>query len=390
MSTAPDVVIIGGGIVGCACAFYLAREGLRVQLVERGPLGSGASQAGMSHVVTWEEPEMHLRLARASRQLYEQLQEELPLPIEYRRTGSIAVVEHAVGMEGMAAMAERLNCWGVECSLLSTAELRRLEPRLAPDLAGGAFFPGDGQVNPLLVTQALAEGARQMGAVIETGCEVTGLVLDSGRKAVSGVQTARGVIATGAVVLAAGAWSGALARLAGVELPIQPRKGTLIVTAPLPEDALRCKVVLSAGYMDSLHGGPSGVAVAANVQQVQNGNLLLGSSRQFAGFDRSVDPHVVGEIIRRCLRIMPFLAQVTSLRVWSGLRPYTPDLLPVIGEFEQVQGLYAAAGHEGIGITEAPITGRLISQLVTGQPTEVPVEQLSPGRFLQTVRMNHD
>jgi D-hydroxyproline dehydrogenase subunit beta len=375
----PDVVVIGGGIAGCACAYYLSLSGVRVRLLERGPLGSGASRAGMSHVVTWEEPEMHLELARASQRLYEQLCHELPGDIEYRRTGSLAVVEDPAGMEAMAAMISRLGAWGLECHLLDSAGLAEAEPALAPGMAGGAYFPGDGQVNPLYTTQALAKAARERGAVIQTGAEVTAVEVSHGR--VAAVHTAAERIPAGAVVIAAGAWSGSLGQMAGVHLPIQPRKGTLVVTAPVPENMLRCKVILSAGYMDSIKSGGGGLAVAANIQQVKNGNLLLGSSRQFAGFDLRADPAAAGEIVSRCLRFVPGLANQTAIRIWSGLRPYTPDLLPVIGPVSAVGGLYVAAGHEGIGITEGPVTGLLISQMITGQPVEIPVGTLSPDRF---------
>jgi sarcosine oxidase subunit beta len=125
------------------------------------------------------------------------------------------------------------------------------------------------------------------------------------------------------------------------------------------------------------------VAVAANLQQARNGNLVLGSSRQFVGFDGSVDSNVVAQVLSRCLRFFPVLSAVTAIRTWSGFRPYTPDLLPIISPVDSLAGLYIAAGHEGIGITEAPITGKLISQLITGEQPELPLDQLAYARFLQ-------
>jgi D-hydroxyproline dehydrogenase subunit beta len=377
----PDVVIIGGGIIGCACAYYLTLKGLRVRLLERGPLGSGASRAGMSHVVTWEEPAAHLELARASQKLYEILAEELSPAIEYRRTGSLAVVEAPEGLPAMAEMITRLQLWGLECQLLNAQDLRRIEPNLNPDLAGGAYFPGDGMVNPLLTTAALARAAAARGAVISTHTAVSGFEYTPGENGLQTVLTPTERIPTGSVVIAAGAWTAQLTQLIGTKLPIEPRKGTLVVTAPLPNKALRCKIILSAGYMDSVHGSGTGVAVAANIQQVSNGNLLLGSSRQFAGFDVQVDPRVVSEIIRRCIRFYPALSGITALRTWAGLRPYTSDLLPVIGPLPAVSNVFIAAGHEGIGITEGPITGRLISQMLTGETPDMPVDRFSPARF---------
>jgi glycine/D-amino acid oxidase-like deaminating enzyme len=380
----PDVVIIGGGIVGCACAYYLARAGVKARLLEAGPLGSGASRAGMSHIVTWEEPEPHLHLARASNCLYRTLGEELGADLEYRLTGSIAIVEQARSMEGMTAMIGRLQAWGLECRLLSREELLAMEPGIAPDVAGGAYFPKDAQVNPLHATRALARRAKELGASVEPFAEVIAIEQDAGGR-VQAVRTPRERVPTGCVVNAAGAWAGQVAAFAGLDIPIQPRKGTLVVTAPVPEDAMRCKVILAAGYMDAVRSGGSGVAVAANVQQVHNGNLLLGSSRQFVGFDTSVDSTVVGLMVERCLRFFPGLAGITAIRVWAGLRPYTPDLLPMIGPAAEAPGLFMAAGHEGIGITEAPITGLLISQMITGAAPEVPVAMLTPDRLARGV-----
>lgn len=380
--TYPDVIIIGGGIVGCACAYYLTQAGVRVHLLERGALGSGASKAGMTHIVTWEEPEIHLLLSRESKRLYQELSQVLPVDIQYRETGSIAIVEQPERMTAFGETVRRLQAGGVKCQILSPDELIAMEPRIAADVGGGAYFEDDAQVNPLYTTQALARAAQERGAVIETFCEAIGIECSPNQQRVTAVQTPQGRIPAGNVVIATGAWSGQLAKSINLEVPILPRKGTLVVTAPLPEDYFSCKIVLAAGYMDSVReGASSGVAVAANVQQVKNGNLILGSSRQFVGFDASVDPAVVSSMMKRNLRFFPDLANMTAIRTWAGFRPYTPDLLPIISAVDGIEGLYIAAGHEGIGITEAPITGKLISQLITRETTDIPMGDLSFSRF---------
>jgi glycine/D-amino acid oxidase-like deaminating enzyme len=379
----PEVVIIGGGIIGCSCAYYLSRAGVKVHLVEKGPIGSGASKAGMSHVVTWEEPEIHLDLSLRSDRLYQELSQELPIDIQYRKTASIAIVEKPDGLAAMQGLVERLGKRGMRCRMLSHADLRELEPNLAPDLAGGALFEEDAQVNPLFATQSLAAAARTCGAVIQTSSEVTGVEVAPGGGSVSAVVTDKSRIPTRCVVIAAGAWTGLIGKLAGIEIPVSPRKGTLVVTGRVPENSvMNHKTVFSSGYMDTVaQGADSGIAVAANLQQTVNGNLLLGSSRQFVGFDNAVDPQVVSLVISRCLRFFPSLAKITALRTWTGFRPYTPDLLPIISPVESVSGLYIAAGHEGIGITEGPITGKLISQMITGQDLAINIDKLSFSRF---------
>lgn len=376
----PDVVVIGGGIVGCACAYYLSREGVRVCLVEKGTIASGTSRAGQSHIVLWEEPDINLQLEKASRDLYEELSEELPFDIEYRRTGSMAIVENPADWEAFARTVRSLQARGLNCQLLQNDDLIRLEPNLAPDLAGGAFFPEDAQVNPILTTLALAQAARERGADIRLFTEVTGIALSDHR--VAAVETTAGRIPTARVVDAAGVWSAAIGKMVGVDIPVIPRRGHIIVTEPVPENLIHCKIILAAGYMQTL-GATTGVALSANIQQTRSGNLLLGSSRDFAGFDRSVNPAVIQAQAARNLRFLPALADIHVIRTYAGLRPYSPDLVPIIGEADSVKGFYIATGHEGAGITMGPITGKLISEIITGKAPTVPLEPLSLRRFSQ-------
>jgi len=380
--TNPDVVVIGGGIVGCSCAYYLARAGVKVHLVEKGSLGAGASKAGMMLVVTWEEPEIHLGLARLSRRLYVELSQELDVDIAFQPAGTIAVVESPLNMAGMGEMIQRLQKWGLTCRLLSSQDIRELEPKLSPDVAGGAFFDEDALVSPLYATLAIAQAARGLGAVVESGAEVTSIELTPDQSQIAAVVTSRGRIPTPSVVIAAGAWSAQIGKLAGIEIPITPRRGTVVVTAPVSEEIIRCKSVMAAGYMDAVRSGSkSGVAVAAALQQTPNGNLLLGTSRQFVGFDPVVDPTVVSSMLNRCARFFPALSGLSAIRTWTGFRPYTPDLLPIISPVEGIDGLHIASGHEGLGITEGPATGKLISQMVTGAEPEIDLQPLSFARF---------
>jgi len=380
----PDVVIIGAGIVGCSCAFYLSQLVVKVHLVDKGPVGSGASKAGMLHIVTWEEPEIHLKLAAHSKKLYEQLSQQLPMDINFRITGSIAIVEKSESMVGFSQTIQNLQEFGVKAVLLSGADLVKMEPNITPYVAGGGFFPDDAQVNPLYTTLALARAAKDAGAIIDPFNEVTGFELTADKNRVTAVLTAHGRIPTNSVVICAGTWSGEIGQLTGLDIPIKPRKGTLVVTSPVQEDMINCKVVLAAGYMDSVKSGVgSGVSIAANIQQTKNGNLVIGSSQQFSGFDKSVDPMIVASMLKRCLRFFPILADVSAIHTWAGFRPYTPDLLPIISPVEQISGMYNGARHEGIGITEGSITGKLISQMITGQVTEFPTSELNFSRFLK-------
>jgi glycine/D-amino acid oxidase-like deaminating enzyme len=375
-----DVVVIGGGIVGCSCAFYLAQAGLKVRLVEKDAIGSGASRAGMCHLVTWEEPKIHLDLARESISLYAQLARELHVDIQFRQTGSLSIVESDKTMSSISDMVHRLRGWGVAAQLLSVQEVFQFEPGISPAIAGGVFYADDAQVNPLYATLGLSMAARELGASIDPYTEVTSVELDPGKSSIHSLQTSRGRIQAGSYVLAAGAWSGEIGKMLDLAIPIKPRKGHLVLTAPLPKDRFRVKTIFSAGYLESVTGSEN-IAVSMNLQQTVNGNLLLGSSRQFVGFDRTVEPRVISKMIQRTLSLFSSLQDVFAIRSWAGLRPYTPDLLPVIGIAPQFDNLYIAAGHEGLGITEGPITGKLISQLVTGQQPSMDIGCLSMERF---------
>ncbi len=375
----PDVVIIGGGIIGSCCAYYLAKEGLKVTLVERGKICNEASKSCQGHLFLWELPEINIKLAKASKKLYWQLNEELNFDIELRNTGSMSIADSPEAFDSLKNTIQELRSAGVECEILDSEEFTKREPNVTPEIAGGAYFPEDGQLNPLLATIVIAQAAKKLGAELKTETEVTGIELSPDKSKVIGVHTNKGRISSNCVVNAAGAWSSKIGEMAGINIPVVPRKGNLIVVENVPDDFINCKIIIASGYLDSLKGDNK-VAVAANVQQTKEGNLLLGSSREFAGFNKDVDPEVISEIARRCLKFFPALEKFNTIRSWAGLRPYSPDMMPIISD-SPIEGFYVATGHEGVGITMGPITGKLIAQMITRQKTELPIEKLSVNRF---------
>lgn len=375
----PDVVVIGGGIIGSCCAYYLAKEGLKVTLIEKGSVCTEASKSCQGHLFLWELPAINIKLAKASKKLYKELSEELDIDIELRNTGSKSIIEKPEDIETLKQTLNELREAGVECELIDAKEFIKNEPNVSRDIAGGAYFPADGQLNPLLATIAISEAAYKLGAKIKTYTEVTGIELSDNGSKVEAVETTKGKIKTRYIVNAAGAWSGKIGEMAGINIPVVPRKGNLIVVENIAEDFLTCKIIIASDYLDSLKGDKK-VAVAANVQQTREGNLLLGSSREFADFNKEVNPEVISEIAKRCIRFFPVLAGLHTIRSWAGLRPYSPDMLPIISD-SPIEGFYIASGHEGVGITMGPITGRLITQIITKQKTDLPVEQLSVNRF---------
>lgn len=365
MTPKADVVIIGGGIVGAACAYYLCAAGLEVHLVERHFPASGTSRACDGLILLWDKSGAELELGRASAALWAELAESLPLDFEYARTGTVLLAGSQAGLTAARERVAAMKAAGVRGEVLDGPGLTCLEPNLAPDLAGGAFFPDDAQVDPRRATLALLAAAQPQGLTLHTHSEVVA-IQRAGDGRVSRVVTRAGDIATETLVCAAGVWTNDVARLVGIETPIRPRKGHILVTAKVP--GLIRHPLLEGGYAATVQSASEGLEVAFVAEMTRSGTLLLGSSRQFVGFDRSVSLPVVQALADRAARFLPALARnrVKVIRSYAGLRPWSPDQRPLIGPVEAVPGLYLAAGHEGAGIGLAPVTGRLIADWITG------------------------
>ncbi len=375
----PDVVVVGGGIIGAACGYYLAREGLTVQLLERSFLASGSSGACEGNLLLWDkELTRELPLGQHSFRLWSELAQELEIDFEYDPKGSLMVAE---GEEALAAVDRKvrdLAAAGVPGRRLDARQLHAEEPALANDIPGGALFPEDGQVEPRYATAALAEGGRRHGLVVRQDTPVRRVVLGPGGR-VEAVETDRERIPTGAVVVAAGVWTREIAAGAGLEVQVSPRKGQIVVVEKAPH--LFRRKLMEAAYTSAVESGSAALQVAMVAESTRSGTLLLGSSRELVGYDRSVDLRVAAAITARAIRFFPTLAGLRSIRNYAGLRPFSPDHLPLIGPLSGAEGFYVATGHEGAGIGLAPATGRLIAQWVTGKPLDFPAGWFSPDRF---------
>jgi glycine/D-amino acid oxidase-like deaminating enzyme len=196
---------------------------------------------------------------------------------------------------------------------------------------------------------------------------------------VTGVQTSRGAISSPIVVNAAGTWAGQVAALAGVDLPILPRRGFILVTEPVP--ILVRHKVYAADYVANVASDNAGLETSAVVEGTRSGTILIGASRERVGFDRTTDWAVVARLARQAIDVFPVLADVALMRTYSGFRPYCPDHLPVIGPDPRAPGLFHACGHEGAGIGLAPATGLLIAQAVLGRTPTLPLGPFRPDRF---------
>ncbi|MFF8916351.1 NAD(P)/FAD-dependent oxidoreductase [Streptomyces sp. NPDC015032] len=374
-----DVVIVGAGVVGAACAYYASRSGLSVAVVDRGPVAGGTTGAGEGNLLVSDKlPGPELELALHSADLWRRLSEELPADIEYELKGGLVVAASEESLAALSATAAGQREAGVEAYHVTSDRLRDVEPHVAPHLAGGCHYPQDAQVQPALAAAGLLQAAGYAGAVLYSGEEVVAILRDP-KGAVRGVRTARGELRAPVVVNAAGTWGGEVAALAGVDLPVLPRRGFVLVTEPLPR-LIRHKVY-AAEYVADVSSGSAALQTSPVVEGTPAGPVLIGASRERVGYDRTLSVPVIARLAARAAALFPVLADVRVLRAYHGFRPYLPDHLPAIGPDPRVPGLFHACGHEGAGVGLAPATGRLIADAISGRQPVLDLGPFAPDRF---------
>ena len=376
-----DIVIIGGGIIGTSCAFFLAREGVKVVLIERNEIASGTSSAGEGNILVSDKlPGPELTLAQLGRSIWQDLADELPDDFEFDPKGGILVAETAEDWNTLVKHTQKLQLAGVTARLLSSDELYDLEPSLARDIAGAALFPEDAQGYPPAACRSLVSSAQRSGLTVLTHTKVLAIERNH-QNAIRAIVTLNGTISTPCVINAAGPWSKQIAALADCDLPILPRKGHLLVTEPLPPHVYH--KVAEIGYTTTVTQAHNDLQVAAVVEGTRSGNVLLGSSRQFVGFDETIEQRVVQAILQRAQRFFPALVPSPLFHARVGFRPYSPDHLPILGEMPGVPGFYVNTGHEGAGFGLGPACAKLLSQLILKRTCDMSLAPFQPARFQQ-------
>jgi glycine/D-amino acid oxidase-like deaminating enzyme len=347
---------------------------VRVCLLDRGEISSGTTGLGEGNVLCCDKrPGPELDLAQLGLALYDELEELLGEEAGIRRKGALVVHTRPGSWDDEPARIAQLRAAGVDCELLEPSDVRAAEPELSGELLGASSFPRDLQCAPRAIAQGLAREAEQLGARVATGRDADSIELEGGR--VTGVAG----VAADAVVIAAGPWSAPLARSAGLELPLEPRKGQLVRLERRP-DFLRHKVI-DGSYMAAVESADAGLAVSTVVETTLDGHVLVGSSRERSGFDQSVDSAVSEALLESAARIAPGIRALEEDGAWTGLRPWLPGGLPAIGPSAAADGLWIATGHEGAGVAHGPITGRLVAQALTGEEPGLGLAPFDPDRF---------
>ena len=372
--------MVGAGIIGTAIAARLATAGLDVCVVDRTGPAAGTSSAGEGNLLVSDKlPGPDLALALRGLELWRELAEQSGERFEFEAKGGLVVAHDDQELDALWSLARSQRHLGVSVELVSAEELQELEPALAGGLAGGAYYPQDCQLQPMLaVASHVAELSRHGGRMVP-GVEVLGAE-HGGDGTVRALRTTRGTVAVGGyVVNAAGPWSGELARRLGADIPVEPRRGHVLVTEPLPR-LVRHKVY-EAGYVGSVHESSTGWSCSSVVEATKSGTMLLGSSREFVGFCDQLNPQILATVAARAIALVPGLAGTLLMRAYVGFRPATPDRLPVIGADPAVGGLLHATGHEGAGIGLSEVTAELVECLVLGREPPMDMAPFSAGRF---------
>jgi glycine/D-amino acid oxidase-like deaminating enzyme len=362
-----DAVIVGAGIVGAACAEECARRGLRVAVVDRDVAGSGATAAGMGHIVVMDDSDAQFALTRYSQRHWQDLRPQLPADVEYEQCGTIWVAADDEEMEEVWRKHDYYGKREVPTEVLDARTLKHLEPNLRDGLAGGLLVPEDGVLYPPCAARFLLEHAWERGAKLRLGVSVA--QIGQGR-----VRMTDGSEITGEIIVnAAGAWAPELTP----RIEVKKRKGHLVITDRY-RGFLRHQLV-ELGYLKSAHAVTSD-SVAFNVQPRRTGQILIGSSRQYGAEHKEVDDGILARMLQRAREYMPALAMMSAVRTWTGFRAATPDKLPLIGPWPGDKSLFLATGHEGLGITTSLGTARILVDQITGAKAEIPIEPYSPSR----------
>jgi len=365
-----DALVIGAGIVGAACAYALARQGLSVRVVDA-RIG-GATAAGMGHLVIMDDLEAELKLSHWSVKLWHELGQRLSEDCAYRQIPTLWLASSAEEMHIAEEKYQRLTQQGVHCQLRTADEIQQLEPHLKHSLYGGLEVLDDG----ILYAPCAAEWfLKQYPQNIQLQqAKVTSI--EEHR-----VQLADGTwLEADSIVLA----NGIHATDFFPALPIEPKKGHLAITDRYPELNVQHTLVALA-YAASTQA-TSGISVACNIQPRPTGQLFIGSSRQFGTVDPAVEPEVFTRVLKEAADYFPALADLNVIRAWTGFRAASPDGVPIIGKHPDYQSIFLAVGHEGLGVTTATGTGQLIASHICGLPFEIDPTPFLPHRFLEAER----
>ena len=394
MTREAEILILGGGIAGAATAFYLARHGRDVALVERGEIASEASgvNAGQIGATGWGDmPDLGSYLTMGSLQLFKEMQLDLGYDIEFRQSGSLTAVHTAEQYEYMRDRVLEMRSHGFEVELLTAREVRAIEPEINPSLLAYMYTPLRAQADPVRATRAFADAASESLARILTNHAVSGVT----PRPAGGysVATSGGELVCQSLVIAAGAWCGPVGRMLGLDIPIVPVRGQMWATDSLPPSVFQTMSSAESAHAWSINDGADAntppelthkddARVTRHLygRQCRNGEIIFGGDRQMTGYDKTVE-HTGIEVNKgHASEVILMLSGLPIARTWAGLMPFSMDGAPIIGSVPSRANLYIVSGLASSGFGRGPMAGKLIADYIhTGHRPQV-LAEADPGR----------
>lgn len=378
-----EVLIIGGGIIGASISYFLSKAGYDVGLIESKEIASLTSSHCDGNILAIDKtPGFDSQMTLRSQKLIHELSKELILPFEYRKPGSILVCETEKEMQAAEQWVQQQRDYGLDFKMLDKQDIKNESKYFSDHLLGVLECSTDSTVNPYMLTYSFIETAKQHGLKVYEYEHVKNI---NKSNETFYIQTTNHSFYANKVVNACGIYASEIGSMLDVHIPIYPRKGQILVASR--NETVGIRKVMEFGYLMSKFGGERQVSkemedygIALVFEPTESQNFLIGSSREFNGYDKKVNSKVNRLIAQRAIHFYPKLKDMSLIRTYSGLRPFTEDHLPIVSETE-VEGFYVAAGHEGDGIGLSSITGLFIEQLISDKETEIDISPLSVNRF---------
>ncbi len=384
-----DVIVIGGGLIGSSITYYLSKAGKKVLQIEKDYFSAGASGSCDQMVIAQSKaPNEHLTLALHSIEMYKNLTAELSQDIEYHQPGAVILIENDTELEIMTEIVKKQRALGLDVNIVDKQDAKKLQRGISTEqIVAATYSTADGRVNPFKVNLAFSKAAHKLGAQLMPFTPAEDLITENGK--VVGVKTPSGDFYADIVINAAGAWAPQIASKIGLNIPIKPRRGQVYITEAVPryieKGVLNARYIVAKHNPQTLAGDNSAAAklgIGIAVTQSQKGNILFGSTREFTGYNVQNTEEGLRELLANAVRLMPGLENMNIIRAMGGVRPYPPDSKPLVGFVDGVEGFFMAAGHEGDGICLAPVTGKIVADLIVNGKSELPaVQSLNPNRF---------
>lgn len=382
-----DAIVIGGGIIGASVFYNLSKKGKKVLLLEKDDLCSGTSGSCDAYITPHtKKPGIHLEFCQESQKLYVDLEKELGEDLEYVERGGFTPCADEMSFQLVTENSKKLIAGGLEVKMMKIDEVRKYEPALSPKLVGALHCPSASQINPFKVVYSYIRNAKNLGGQVLTQTEVLDLIKKD--STVMGVKTNSGEYLADIVVNCTGCWGSSIAKMAGLDLEIKPRRGQLVVTEPVAP--LINTTMQGGNYMIVKHHPElitdekvRRLGCGFAIEQTADGSILIGFTREFADYDKTTTLEGIEAIVQEACIYIPELKNLHIIRTFSGFRPFVKDGLPFVGSVEGIKGFFMAAGHEGDGVALAPITGKIVSEMIIDGESSFDVTAFSPNRVIK-------